>query len=301
MLGSGAFSDVYKGTLNGTPVAIKRLILHHKKEGEKNKLTDLVKAFKDFRYELTMHSQLVGCPSIVGLKGICTSPLSLVLEYVPHGSLYDLLQAWENPFSWDVRLRVLRDIAHGVAFMHGKLDVEFPYLFLLGHNPPIAHLDLKSPNVLLVSSTQSKDTCAKIADFGTSGVADKPFTNRFVDNPTWLAPEILEGKTYDKSVDVYAFGVITWEVLTRGKFFGDVEWMSDIEDWVILGKRPEFDKESLPELEKIATACWAQAPSSRPSISTVASQLDSLRPNASWDKAEAKQQQRYALLDFQKI
>lgn len=42
-----------------------------------------------------------------------------------------------------------------------------------------------------------------------------PITTRFVDNPIWLAPEVLTIDPYDERVDIYAYGVILWEILSR--------------------------------------------------------------------------------------
>jgi serine/threonine protein kinase len=48
----------------------------------------------------------------------------------------------------------------------------------------------------------------------------------------WLAPEILENKTYTEKADVYSLGVMFWELLTKERFFGDVKFMSILEDMV---------------------------------------------------------------------
>jgi serine/threonine protein kinase len=68
----------------------------------------------------------------------------------------------------------------------------------LGLNPPIAHFDLKSPNVLLTSmEVNGSKVCAKISDFGTAREVSRN-TKSFpvVDNPVWKAPEILSGDNF---------------------------------------------------------------------------------------------------------
>ena len=55
--------------------------------------------------------------------------------------------------------------------------------------PPIAHLDLKSPNILLASLDENAPVCAKLIDFGLSSVGQTQYS-RLVINPTWLAPEV---------------------------------------------------------------------------------------------------------------
>lgn len=66
----------------------------------------------------------------------------------------------------------------------------------------------------------------------------RPVTGRFVDNPVWLAPEVLQGQPYGVKVDTYAFGVMCWELLTRDSFFGEISFMSDMEDKIINVERP---------------------------------------------------------------
>jgi serine/threonine protein kinase len=41
-------------------------------------------------------------------------------------------------------------------------------------------------------------------------------------NPVWLAPEIMQRKDYNEKIDIYSFGVILWEMLTRQDYFGEV-------------------------------------------------------------------------------
>jgi serine/threonine protein kinase len=41
-------------------------------------------------------------------------------------------------------------------------------------------------------------------------------------NPVWLAPEVMQRKDYNEKIDIYSFGVILWEMLTRQDYFGEV-------------------------------------------------------------------------------
>lgn len=88
--------------------------------------------------------------------------------------------------------------------------------FLHTTTPPILHRDLKSPNILLcrispdeadqeipynnldflVPSHVPSPETAKVADFGLSLQAHGPITQRVVDNPLWLAPELLANQPY---------------------------------------------------------------------------------------------------------
>ena len=48
----------------------------------------------------------------------------------------------------------------------------------------------------------------------------------------WLAPEVMRSLPYGDKSDVYSYGVILWEFASRTDFFGDVSFMSRIEEKV---------------------------------------------------------------------
>jgi serine/threonine protein kinase len=102
---------------------------------------------------------------------------------------------------WISRVLLATDIADAMTFLHERKYI---------------HRDLKSPNVLLQISSEreseSGGVCflkAKVADFGTSRQTDliHTFSSSTVQNPRWLAPEIIQGESYNEMVDVYSFGI----------------------------------------------------------------------------------------------
>lgn len=70
----------------------------------------------------------------------------------------------------------------------------------------MAHIDLKPPNVLMQSTDPDAPIMCKLTDFGVSKEMRVPIFGRFVDNPIWLAPEVLRMLPYTEKVDTYAFG-----------------------------------------------------------------------------------------------
>lgn len=180
---------------------------------------------------------------------MCLNPLSLVIEYCAYGTLFSLIGDLEVSIDWNLRTKILLDIAKAMKYLH-----EQPITIL--------HCDLKSPNVLLKSLNPDDLVCAQISDFGTAIKSNHPQIKRQVDNPTWLAPEILEGKKYHKPADIYSYGVIAWEIFTRQNYFGN-HFFYDTEERVINKVRPPIPEECGELYKVLIETCWAQLPQER--------------------------------------
>ena len=195
-----------------------------------------------------------------------------------------------SPLDWNIRLKIASDIAAGMSHLH-SLD------------PPIIHRDLKSPNVLLTAplsifqkSVSSEDwsallsllekPLAKVCDFGLSRCLfgdELPTIGKFSSqlfNPTWLAPEVLEGKGTSAASDVYGFGIILWELISREEPFqaevAKKEPFSPpgfIKEFVLNGGRPRNDEWWPEEYCQLISRCLNQIPEERPSMSEIAEDL----------------------------
>lgn len=121
---------------------------------------------------------------------------------------------------------------------------------------------------------------AKVADFGTC-VAAATFAGRVVDNPLWLAPEIMAGCEYSEKVwdiqhrgffvclpfpwqaDVYSFAMLLYEVLERKLPFDEFEtkFLSKLEKQIEEGLRPTLPVDSTPPAyADLTRECWAADP-----------------------------------------
>ena len=183
-LGAGAFGEVWRASLNGTPVAVKKL--HRNKLDEAN-----LKAFKaECKLQLSLRHpnivQLLGCAWNLEDVNVC-----VVLELCERGTLQDMLDKEPREsthLSWARhKLPIATGIAHGMAYLHSQ-------------DPPVIHRDLKPENILV-----DDGYVAKLADFGTSREADLEKTMEFAGTPMFMAPEMLRKEQYDAKIDVWSF------------------------------------------------------------------------------------------------
>ncbi|OII73671.1 protein kinase [Cryptosporidium ubiquitum] len=189
-IGEGGYGKVYKAVwiTRGITVAVKAF-----RRRDKNALA------REFYSELSIISR-IRHPNVTLFLGVVMSPLyCLVTELVPNGSLFDLLHTKNSYLTSTQLLKISRDICCGMAYLHEN---------------GVLHCDLKSSNILL-----SGNFNVKIGDFGLSTLMESPLETRkmlgCVGTHHWMAPEILRGEGFTRSADVYSFGIILWEMITK--------------------------------------------------------------------------------------
>lgn len=165
------------------------------------------------------------------------------------------------------------DIALGMHFMHSLQQ-------------PLMHRDLKSLNILLhkgIKTVFDKGQC-KITDFGLARKTgqDGEVMTGMAGTFHWMAPEILENQPYTLKADVYSFGIVLWEILTREPPFADYPPHKIMYNVINYKERPPLDKiarECPQELVMIMRACWEHVPEKRPSFADVVQGLQSIKIN----------------------
>jgi len=257
-IGEGGFALVYKATWKGQMVAVKQMTLERMDDFTCEPVS-ILQIFSEFRREVWLMS-FIRHPKLVSLFGICMEPFCMIMEFMDAGSLYDFVR---TKLTWEEKYLLALDVAEGMAYLHSSV-------------PPLIHRDLKSPNVLM--QTQPHRAVAKVADFGLSRALEfaPQISGKVVDNPIWLPPEILEKKSYDEKVDVYAFGVIMWEIATGQDFFGDITFMAELEKMIIRGDRPPVPEDVPPPYTTLLKQCWDNNPKNRPPFTKCVQRLEKI-------------------------
>jgi hypothetical protein len=261
-IGSGAFGDLYsaRDPRNGQIVAIKLL----RKEVLSEEGTIL------FRREVEIlssvdHETLLGLRGYVPLDSPNGDPPAILTDYMSRGSFQGLLDSERggmSPPGWDdvQRLIVLYGISVGMMILHSGR---------------IIHRDLKPANVLLNYKLEPK-----VADFGLSKFVDIGKTmNQSLDRgtPVFMAPEVLDGRPYDFSADVFAYGILLYSAISGKQPYEGTRCtaVAILAVKITRGLRPEIPPNVDVKWRKLIEACWSHNPRDRPTFQSLCQRLGS--------------------------
>ncbi|KAE8632690.1 hypothetical protein XENTR_v10001635 [Xenopus tropicalis] len=272
-IGEGAFGRVFQARAPGllsyepfTMVAVKML----KEEASADMQAD-------FQREAALMAEF-DHPNIVKLLGVCAvgKPMCLLFEYMAHGDLNEYLRHRSpralsslshsslaakvrlcdlnpSPLSCTDQLCIARQVAAGMAYLSERKFV---------------HRDLATRNCLV-----GENMVVKIADFGLSRniySADYYKANENDAIPIrWMPPESIFYNRYTTESDVWAYGVVLWEIFSYGMqpYYGMAheEVIYYVRDGNILSC-----PENCPlELYNLMRLCWSKMPSDRPSFACI--------------------------------
>ncbi|GKC24571.1 kinase RLK-Pelle-CrRLK1L-1 family protein, partial [Tanacetum coccineum] len=195
VIGCGGFGKVYKCLWkigSAHQVAVKRL--HSMSNQGAHEFEAEVKILSKLRHG-----------NLVSLIGYCNEgkDMCLVYEFMPNGTLEDHLHKDDTELSWPERLKICIGAARGLDYLHTGTSTQ--------HG--VIHRDVKSPNILL-----DENFAAKISDFGLAKVCPINQTRTFVSTGVkgtfgYMDPYYFNSGKLTRKSDVYAFGVVLFEVL----------------------------------------------------------------------------------------
>jgi len=235
-IGSGNFGTVYEGKCRDTTVAIKVI-----------SRSDNVTNINDFNRECSILNSLQH-PNIILFLGSCTTEESfmLVTEYAQKGSLQKILTDEHVFLNFSRKMKMAKEIALGMNWLHKN-------------NPPIIHLDLKPPNVLITN-----DWHIKIGDFGLSRLKQSGRKGIF-GTPLYMAPEMFLNEEISEKADVYSYGILLSFLVTQKTPFHEVNYHSieELKNFVLNGVRPSLT-DAPPTLLNLINRLWVREPTKRP-------------------------------------
>ncbi|KFO31934.1 Tyrosine-protein kinase ABL1 [Fukomys damarensis] len=242
-LGGGQYGEVYEGVWKrySLTVAVKTLKEDTMEVEEFLKEAAVMKEIKH--------------PNLVQLLGVCTRepPFYIVTEFMTYGNLLDYLRECSRQ---EVTAVVL-------LYMATQISSAMEYL----ERKNFIHRDLAARNCLV-----GENHLVKVADFGLSRLmtGDTYTAHAGAKFPIkWTAPESLAYNKFSIKSDVWAFGVLLWEIATYGMspYPGiDLSQVYELLEKDYRMERPEGCPEKVYELMR---ACWQWNPSDRPSFAEI--------------------------------
>ncbi|EGG17284.1 LISK family protein kinase [Cavenderia fasciculata] len=285
-IGKGAYGKIFKGEYFGTPVGIKEIAL----SPNSDKFKDLLKFIKREVAMLRFSHPNLLTPIGVAERG---QNVYIVNEFVSGGDLayYLFKTKYDDPvssfihkkvnigsssipepditseklieMSWPLRVKIAYDVACAMTYLHSR---------------NVIHRDLKSSNLLVGECWKIKVCDMGFARSTNSAQRSIRGNHRLTICGTnnWMSPEVILGQPYDNKCDVFSFGIVLSEIITRLETSAQLRPISlkyglDVD--VLLPKVP---KDCPAPLLKLALDCVEFEPSLRPTFKEITERLKSL-------------------------
>ncbi|KAM3762407.1 hypothetical protein ACB098_01G342900 [Castanea mollissima] len=271
LLGTGGFGSVYKGILSdGTIIAVKALNLQ------------LEGAFKSFDTECKV-LRAIRHRNLVKVISTCSNLefRALVLQYMSNGSLEKWLYSHNNCLNLVQRVSIMVDVALALEYLHN------------GQSESVVHCDLKPSNILL-----DEDMVAHVSDFGIAKILalNKDATQtKTLGTLGYIAPEYGSKGRVSTKGDIYSYGIILLEIITRKKptdemFVGELA----MRQWIAsLPNRMEVVDDGLLRIEdgrdvtgmqtillsilELGLRCSEESPDERPDIKDIVTKVNKIK------------------------
>ncbi|XP_041701920.1 tyrosine-protein kinase SRK3 [Coregonus clupeaformis] len=249
-LGEGHFGEVWEAlwTSQNKRVAIKMLKQEDTKQDE---FVKEIQALKNLHH-----------PKLIQLLALCSrgEPVYIVTELMTKGSLKSYLGTPEGQVLTSAHLIYMgSQVGEGMAYLEDR---------------HIVHRDLAARNILV-----GDDLVCKVADFGLARIIkDSVYTaSRSTKIPVrWTAPEAALYQRFSVKSDVWSFGVLLYEMMSRGKMPYDGKSNTEVLELLSTGYRLPCPSRCPPNIYRIMLECWNPEASKRPSFHALHSQLDTI-------------------------
>ncbi|XP_023725314.1 tyrosine-protein kinase Abl isoform X3 [Cryptotermes secundus] len=264
-LGGGQYGDVYEAVWKryNMTVAVKTL-----KED--------TMALKDFLEEAAIMKEMKH-PNLVQLLGVCTRepPFYIITEFMSKGNLLDYLRNGnKDQINAVVLMYMATQIAGGMSYLESRSFI---------------HRDLAARNCLV-----GENHLVKVADFGLARLMrDDTYTaHAGAKFPIkWTAPEGLAYNKFSTKSDVWAFGILLWEIATYGMSPYPGVDLTDVYHMLEKGYRMECPPGCPPKIYELMRQCWQWNPSERPTFQEIHHSLENMFQESSITEEVEKQLQ----------
>ncbi|XP_049622565.1 tyrosine-protein kinase BTK [Suncus etruscus] len=244
-LGTGQFGVVKYGKWRGQyDVAIKMI-----KEGSmsEDEFIEEAKVMMNLSHE-----------KLVQLYGVCTKqrPIFIITEYMANGCLLNYLKEIRHHFQPQQLLEMCKDVCEAMEYLESK---------------QFLHRDLAARNCLV-----NDQGVVKVSDFGLSRyVLDDEYTSSIGSKfpVRWSPPEVLMYSKFSSKSDIWAFGVLMWEIYSLGKMPYERFTNSETAEHIAQGLRLYRPHLASERVYTIMYSCWHEKADERPTFKMLLSNI----------------------------
>ncbi|OMP00626.1 hypothetical protein COLO4_12533 [Corchorus olitorius] len=267
LLGKSNFSAIYKGFLRDSSVVVVKCIAKTSCKSDESEFLQGLKILTSLKHE-----------NIVKLRGFCCSKgrgeCFLIYDFVPNGNLLqylDVKQGSGKALDWSTRISIISGIAKGIGYLHGSK----------GSKPALVHQNISAEKVLVDSRFNPL-----LSDSGLHKLlADDIVFSTLKASAAmgYLAPEYTTTGRFTEKSDVYAFGMILFQILSGkrnvSQLIHHAAESCKIEDFIDMNLGGNFSDSEATKLGRIALLCTHESPNHRPSMDNVIHELNGLVSN----------------------
>ncbi|KAB2064852.1 hypothetical protein ES319_A09G049300v1 [Gossypium barbadense] len=261
LLGKSNFSATYRGFLrDGSAIAIKSI-------GKTSCKSDDAEFLKGLNVLASLKHE-----NLVGLRGFCCSKARgecfLIYDFVPNGNLLSCLDVKDGNgqvLEWSTRVSIVKGIAKGIAYLH-RNEV---------NKPALVHQNISAQKVLIDDQFNPLLSDSSLHNLLTNDIVFAALKGSAAMG--YLAPEYTSTGWFTEKSDVYAFGVVVFQVLCGKRNVTSLVRVGGeccrIQDFIDPNLHGRYLECEAAKLARIAWHCTHECPVERPSMEAVVQDL----------------------------
>uniref|UniRef100_A0A8C9STU8 LIM domain kinase 1 n=1 Tax=Scleropages formosus TaxID=113540 RepID=A0A8C9STU8_SCLFO len=266
-------SDLIHGEVLGKGCFGQAIKVTHRETGEVMVMKELIRFDDETQRTFLKEVKVMRCldhPNVLKFIGVLYKDkrLNFIAEYIKGGTLREIIKKMDSKYPWNQRVSFAKDIAAGMAYLHSM---------------NIIHRDLNSHNCLVREASAENVNpfvWLFLCRVGTPGLKKPDRRKRYtvVGNPYWMAPEMIQGKSYDEKVDIFSFGIMLCEII--GRVNADPDYLPRALDFGLNVKGfldHYYPSDCPPSFFPIAVMCCDLDPEKRPAFAKLEEWLENLK------------------------